>query len=351
MIRKLLSVSFMAACISASAQITVTQADIASIGTVVKQARDSVPTVMPGPAGANQTWNFSTLMSHEVDTLTFTNPAWTPNAASFPSSNLAVVFSPQFGNPGVSYLNSSPTGLWVLGEGDQSMILDYNPDQLLIPFPATYGTNYTNTYSYTMKQAYTGFPGIDSIMFKETTSKTGNFDGWGNLTTPLGTFATIRSKDLEVMTDSVWIHSTGPFPPAGWTFSQASKDTTYRFGWWANGVGFPLAQIDSSRTGGIMEADWLQASPATTSMAPLTSENGVSLYPNPANSFVNIVIPDNDANALTIYDASGRAVRTVSLSSNYTLISTEDLPAGMYFYVTTGKSVNTSYRGKFTISK
>lgn len=351
MIRKLLSVSLMAACISASAQITVTQADIASIGTVVKQARDSVPTVLPGPAGANQTWNFSTLMSHEVDTLTFTNPAWTPNAASFPSSNLAVIFSPQFGNPGVSYLDNSPSGLWILGEGDQTTMIDYTPDQLLIPFPATYGTNYTNTYSYTVKQPYTGFPGIDSVMFKETTSQNGNFDAWGNLTTPLGTFATIRSKNLEVMTDSIWIHSTGPFPPAGWTFSQASKDTTYRYSWWASGVGFPLAQMDSSRTGGIMEADWLQASPATTSITPFAPQNGVSLYPNPASSFVNIVIPNGDANMITIYDASGRAVRTMELREKYTLISTSDLPAGMYFYATTGEGMSTSYRGKFTINK
>jgi hypothetical protein len=63
---------------NAQSAITLNTTDLAYIGKVVKQASDTMPgsSIVPGPAGTNQTWNFSALMQHSVDTLTFTNPNW-----------------------------------------------------------------------------------------------------------------------------------------------------------------------------------------------------------------------------------------------------------------------------------
>ena len=89
---------FSAGIMISNAQIWIGPWDVPVAGKVLQRANDTMKTktpgsINPGSAGANQTWNFSTLLSNTVDTLTFTNPAWTANGSSFPNSNLAVMNS------------------------------------------------------------------------------------------------------------------------------------------------------------------------------------------------------------------------------------------------------------------
>src|ERR1051326_4256836 len=135
----------------ANAQITITMADIAGIGKVIKQATDTTPTISPGTAGTNQTWNFSALAQHSLDTLTFTNPYWTPFQSSFPTSNLAIEQGPN-GNAGISYANLSGSTFNMVGQhfdpGTGPVNVPENPVQVIIPFPSTYNTSFNNTSGY-----------------------------------------------------------------------------------------------------------------------------------------------------------------------------------------------------------
>ena len=126
--------------LNSNAQITITSADLATIGKVVFQAHDTLPTITPGNAGASQTWNFDTLNNHKQDTMTFTNPTWGPFASMFPTSNIAVQ-----SDGGFMYLNNSASGLEFLGQAKDSMIVKYNPVRLFLKFPATYNNSFKDT--------------------------------------------------------------------------------------------------------------------------------------------------------------------------------------------------------------
>jgi hypothetical protein len=354
MMKKLLLTSCIAlAGLTAGAQITITQTDIAGIGTVVRQANDTLPapSIIPGPSGTNMTWNFTALDTSTIDTLTFTNPNWAPAAATFPSSNLAVYIQGGPSNTGYAYLENNSSGLWIHGNSDAtgSQVFVNNPAQLITPFPATYGTNYTNTYSYTTEQPV-AFPPYDSIRYKSTTATTAIFDAWGTVNTPLGSFPSIRAREIQVVTDSLWGHASGPFPPPGWYFLNVAKDTIYHYVWWANSVGFPLVEIDSSSTEGV-QARWLMATPTITSTAQVEGNSGISIYPNPASNSININLTATDATLFIVYDASGRSVRSFDMTGTLTTISTEELAPGIYFYTASDKTGAVLHKGKFTINR
>lgn len=348
MIKKILTLSFAVATgLTASAQITITQNDIATIGTFIREAEDTLPAagIGPGPAGANLTWSFSALDTHNIDTLLFTNPNWTPYAANFPSSNLAAE-TPD----GIAYLDINSSGLSMIGQADpvSNMAQTVNPGELIVPFPATFGTSYTNSYYYEIKDAYTAVSGFDSIRIKHDVVKTGDVDAWGDVITPLGTFNSIRASEVQNHTDSVWLRSTGPFPPAGWMFALDSAMTIYHYKWWANGVGFPLVEMDSTAAAGVERVSWLMANPVVTGLASgLPVENG-NLYPNPASDKVNIHIPSGNATRFFIFETTGKLVSTSDLSGTTTTIGIEALSAGMYFYIATDNDGSILQKGKFT---
>ena len=73
-------------------QITITNQNIAGVGATIVQAYDTLPdaSIVPGDAGANQSWNFSALTANSFDSLYTENPGWTPYPDSFPGSNYVI---------------------------------------------------------------------------------------------------------------------------------------------------------------------------------------------------------------------------------------------------------------------
>src|SRR5210317_872733 len=74
------------------AQISITSGDIIGPGKVLEIATNYYPPVGidPGPGGANQTWDFSTLSVDDTETILTLNPSWTPYGMFFPGTNLAM---------------------------------------------------------------------------------------------------------------------------------------------------------------------------------------------------------------------------------------------------------------------
>ena len=90
--KNLFAIALMFLGVNSFAQITVTDADLMSIGDIIYQGYDESPSssISLGNAGPNQTWDFSTLQSQEYDTTKFINPIGTPFAADHPSANLCI---------------------------------------------------------------------------------------------------------------------------------------------------------------------------------------------------------------------------------------------------------------------
>ena len=86
------------------------------------------------------------------------------------------------------------------------------------------------------------------------------------------------------------------------------------------------------------------------------SSNGVILYPNPANEFVNISVDANDAVSAIVYDATGRVASISPAFEQMTganrktgKINTSDLAVGLYSYSVVDKSGNALKAGKFSV--
>ena len=226
----------------ASAQITVTQSDFASVGTTIILANDSV---VPGSIAVGgtgmQTWDFTALQLDDIDTLEFVDPATTPNGSLFTSSNLAIETPGQ-----VIYVNSASNGIFIKGlSGDflnvgTALSVSLIQDQTQIEFPSTNGDSFTD-FAFadsTVEDTFTGI--FDSIRVKREINVTSNIDAYGTMMAPAGTYQTIRQFRTEITLDSVWSYSQF----LGWQFLQQIVDTTRVYSWIANGEDYPVMEIN-----------------------------------------------------------------------------------------------------------
>jgi hypothetical protein len=356
MIKKLLTTSFaIAACFTANAQITLTSADLGSIGDQVQQAVDTLPasTLSPGSAGTNQTWNFSGLAQHIVETVTFSNPNWNANSQDFPNANLAVVDP----SGGVAYMNNSATSATALGfSGDLTgsgnpISAHNNPPELLMNWPATYGSNFTQNFRTTATFYYGQDPGIgftvDSVRYTQNVTKYDSIDAWGSITTPLSTYNVLRMEEFRRTYDTIDMYAFGFWQNAAYTI----MDSTLTYSWWTNNMDFSIVQLNMDIANNtVTRATWTKANPTPSGMNDLSS-NGTTLYPNPANNAVTININNSGAENISIYDIAGKKLSTIAVNSNMMKIDVSAMSAGVYFYAVTAQDGTVLHRSTFTVSK
>lgn len=195
-----------AACLfsfSAWAQITVTDADVVSIGDTRYMADNGTnnPSIAPGSTG-NQTWDFSTMTPDYIDTLAFIDPASTQYASSFPNANLALEFDGEF-----IYLMNNASGLYLVGYGFGGST--FSAMEQWTQWPLNYGDVFSS--SVTIDSIFPNnimpFPGADIIRYKKDSTISSEVDAWGDITIPGGTFPSLRVKRESGSTDSVFYKS------------------------------------------------------------------------------------------------------------------------------------------------
>ncbi len=83
---------------------------------------------------------------------------------------------------------------------------------------------------------------------------------------------------------------------------------------------------------GVKDFNILINDPSSTSQDPIV-ENAIKVYPNPANTFVNIAREEEayKYNSLTIYNAVGQAVKRMELNEKVTTLDIADFNVGVYF--------------------
>lgn len=336
-----------------NAQITITMADVAGITTVINSANDTLPTVNPGPAGANVTWNFSSLQTNlpSPDTMIFTNPFWTPNQAAFPTSNLAIQNGAN-GNNGTIYTIISGGSFKIIGQNGDFGIgpinVSMNPQETIINFPATYNTTFNSTSGIDFRTAFSSFP-IDSVRLKEVKTKTSRMDAWGTITTPLlSNQSCLRQRNWQHTIDTIWVHDV---ISSGWQIFQTTDDTTINFSWWANGIGFPLVQMDSvSYSPYVQNASWLMATPVN-GVNEYSSVMNTSVYPNPAVNVINVDVTGLNASYIHIMDISGREIEKFNVNNDIEILHVDQFAAGAYLFSVTNKAGEMIGRGKFNVIK
>lgn len=284
----------------------------------------------PGSGGANQTWNLS-MSSTGYSTVTGTNPANSPYAASFTQATVG------FLNSGTWSYSKSTSSAWqncgvVNGAGT---VMSYSNLEDMLRFPCNYNDSYTDSWAVTYVQA--------TYTYYRWGTTTVTADGYGTITTPDGTFANaMRVHFYQDYKDSVNIMNN----PIVITY------TNDEYMWYINGNHYPVAAVYtltpsmSSPVQGAFYIDNVVS--GVTESAALSS---FSLAPNPATDQLNLNLhlTEEKEMTVTVYNSIGQEVMTPvsafgTTGENRISISVAELPEGIYFATVTmaGEPASTS---------
>ena len=348
--------------LSSSAQITITTADIGIPGQVLHQATDSFPTISVGTASATtQIWNMAALGQNAHDTLSFLAYSSAPNP-NFSTSNLILKEGWQ---NNYAYTVNNSSSMKTLGLSGTLPLMGYPTfitqkyitSEDVVTFPYTYNSSFTDNYR-TYAKFYFGHPvtssgitvTVDSVRDHATIRKTAIVDAWGTLTTPLGTFDVIRSKETKITYDTVDAYYN--FLGASWHNNTShSADSTTIYNFWANGLGYVLVTAKMDSTGAVKKVDWLQSAPLGFGIKEVSKSESELIYPNPAKNEINFVADASKQKAIEIFDVAGRLIDTFTVTNNQTTINTSTFASGTYSYTIIGKDNSIVSKGKFNVSK
>ena len=138
--------------------------------------------------GANQTWNYVNLTDSSASVfLQVVPPSSTPNADSFPTSNLTIK---TYNDSSDVYLNSQPTSLRTLGVITKNAgSIRYPNSKIYLPYPFTFNSFFTDSVSEES-------PSYPTVVLRGKDSLYGN--GYGTLIIPGNTYNNVlRVKYIE----------------------------------------------------------------------------------------------------------------------------------------------------------
>jgi hypothetical protein len=325
-----------------SAQITIDQGDMPSIGDNIPRKSDTM-TVHQGPGGSgpNQTWNFTNTSIFVLNENTsVVSVASTPSANQFSSSNLAMT------NDNASYLYFNKSAQSFTTQGFSGDLLGtgvinavFTPALTLHQFPRTFGSTFTDTYGINVTIPGASInPLISQINYRRSSVVKDSTDSWGQLTTPHGTFDVLRVHSMEIYTDSIL--ALPLFPPV-WQLISVTTDTTHSYSWLGKGGKLAIAEMSFDSLGAPKIFKWTELPGLGVG---LEEENKIlSISPNP---FVDVIIIEGLLNGeVFLNDASGREINVnQTIDGAKTTLFVNDLPSGVYYVKTKSSTLNNCYK-------
>ncbi|MDD3742840.1 MAG: T9SS type A sorting domain-containing protein [Lentimicrobiaceae bacterium] len=228
---------------SSFAQITVTRADMPAVGDTIRVSSAMFTMMDPSLTGENYQWNFSDLNAMSQRVVSYISPTSTPffyqivfnpataNLAT-PIDQLDFLTQMQMTNAYEFYKASETNyvrpGYAVTITGIP-VPMKFDQPELLYSFPLSYSSpkdSSISNYSIT-------FPGLGHFSIER--SRVNEVDGWGEITTPLGTFDVLRIKSTIHESDSLYVDSLQMGTPI-------IRDVV-EYQWIANNMGIPVLTI------------------------------------------------------------------------------------------------------------
>jgi hypothetical protein len=234
----------------AQSPISVNQSDFANANTFVILSNEGITSITNNDlstVGPNNTWNFSGFTANSQDTLTFSSPGSTGylllnNSFVSTYANKGVFALPAIPNfPTVSdvtdFYKKSSTDLRQVGLGVTLAAIPiptfYNPVDKIYKFPLNYNNVDSGTSKFSISIPTLGYYGANMKRKNEV-------DAWGSLTTPYGTFQTLRIKSTVERIDSLKLDTLLPF---GFSFP---RPTLIEYKWVAKTQKYPVMQVNTN---------------------------------------------------------------------------------------------------------
>ncbi len=331
----------------AGAQITITDTDMPSTGTLyIRDNGGNTGIIDLSVTGVSQTWDYSQLTALTTDTIEYQTVGSTPllyqfffnNSILYPSWKAdlalpgpdltAIPNSPVTITDVINYFKITSTAYYQVGFGATINGVQasqrYDPRDKLLKLPNTFNLADSNEFSWLFE-----IPGIASYgQYKTRTNET---DGWGTLQLPNASFNTLRVKSTITGIDTFYVVQFG--------FGLAIPSTQYEYRWYANGEGEPVLTVnavDLQGTQTVTSVSYKHVDPTGITITPGPFEP-FTAGPNPVNDLLTILYPAAGQPQLTIslYDASGRIVleqdrETAGGAAGSLSVDLHFLPHGLY---------------------
>lgn len=302
-----LAVIFMFILISAHGQIVITRQDMPNVGDTIRTSFTVVTgSVNYEQGGADMSWDFSEFI-----------PAIQTVEEYVSISSVPFVYQLVF-NPTVATIASPVSGFDLIPGVDLTDIYQFyretntfygnagfaftlsgiplplkydNPD-VFYRFPVTYNTVDSSESNLTLTLPNVGY-------LQSYRKRVNEVDAWGNITTPYGSYPSIRVRSLLTTYDSIYVDSL--------QIGQALSRQINEYKWLTNNKGIPLMQIDVE--GPLVTARYIDSVRIILGTAPVEiAKQDARIYPNPASGLANATIQlSNDAEVkIAVLDISGR---------------------------------------------
>ncbi|NOX45488.1 MAG: T9SS type A sorting domain-containing protein [Chlorobi bacterium] len=323
-------------------QISINDNDMPSTGDTIRTSNSfDVGLLDYVSTGAGYSWDFSELipLTQQVDT--FMSISETPlvyQAVFFFSSNLAQPIQNFETVPGYEvseaynfYKNSSSSFKMTGNAASLNGIPipnKFDEDDIIYKFPMNYGNVDSSLSSYGMDVPGLGYMG-------GWKKRVNHCDGWGTLTTPYGSFQTLRLRSDIVQYDSVYIDSLG--------FGLPFYRNYVEYKWLGNNFGIPLCTVtDNGISPSITYIDSVRT--LFVGIEPEQEvDNTVKLFPNPSGNdafSINLYLEKTSHAVITMRNSRGGIVKNLYdgtiLQGGFVGkfdLSGESLSKGLYFVI------------------
>ncbi len=339
----------------ATAQISLAVADFANAGDTVRLSQMQSSNLDFTSTGANYTWDFSSLTASTQSLKDYT-------PIGFGSILIFATYGPLAGSYSATYFNLTtelpidqlsaflPIEISDLSQYTKrsnnaitSIGYSINVEGQGVPFKSdTIETRYSLPLTFGDVHDSRGYTFVDlnpatDIKFIQHRQRHSEVDGWGTVTTPLGTFPALRVRHDINEVDSIYQTFFGT---GGWIGTPAIERTEYE--WWTNGKKEYLLKVVATNVNGNQNISSIEFQEQYLGLdAGLTElSNELVLYPNPVEDlcfFESTLAVDE----VVFYDQMGAKVSTSSFNGvQNAYIDIQELKPGVYFcHLQTNKGI------------
>lgn len=261
----------------------------------------------PGSAGANQTWDFSTLTSTGSQSTSY-------SATSVAGANLKADYGSS-----QAYILYNSSGQEMLQADNGSTVITYSDGEMLFQFPMAYGTTVTDDFRATFTS--NGFPAV------REGSNQQEADAYGTLILP-----------GQTISDVIRIHYTQDYSDTidiGTPYVVDYQTDIYI--WYRAGYHSHLLSFTSYNFGGQTGSYGIYTNTTTVGTEAISGIDKVTILGNPVKDVINFQVEATTQKTInySLYDALGQNVYLTNTSEisngiNSYSIDVNSLPSGMY---------------------